>query len=167
MELLSKAAGEIRVERRKVRQLMDENSQLKDQLRHANGRRSTADRETKVHAIHKERDDALRQRDEAVEAADAQANELEALREQVAELRQRCREQQRQLQAGVPATANAYAHGHPVSATRQLSPAKRSEAPHWRRPGCEHAEAAPTGVHVATDRTASVAGIGCPCGRWF
>ena len=115
ISLLSKAATEIRAERRKVKDLVAENKEIKQKLSEAQrnspssarsrsrdeGHSSKTAAMTYTQSVNaqlsKERDELKIDRQRALSTIEAQSSEIRALKEQIAELKQRCREQQRLL----------------------------------------------------------------------
>jgi hypothetical protein len=102
MELLSKAAAEIRVERRKVRQLLDENASLQEQVKTLKAKQSQQQRQQANATAVKEATELRQRYGDLMTVHKAMAVELEQSKEQLRTLQTRCREQQKMLGHGGP-----------------------------------------------------------------
>lgn len=142
MDLLAKAAAEIRAERRKVKELLADNERLQAELREAKARRPSSQPRSDVAG--KEAAELRRRNDDLAAMGAAQAQENAKLREHVKELTQRCREQQRALASGGPHPAPRSRTSSPGSyAQRQQHPSPDHHDHHERRPASRNHSAAP------------------------
>jgi hypothetical protein len=119
MELLSKAASEIRVERRKVQQLLKENETLQEQLKTMKHKQAQAQRQQNNSAANKEAADLRVRYGDLMTVHKAMAVELEQTKEQVRVLQGRVRDQQKVLHTQPPVTSSRSqspstgpSHGH-------------------------------------------------------
>lgn len=134
VELMSKAAQEIRVERRKVKQLMEENASLHEELKTQRAKKNALERVQNNSALAKEVQDLRRQISDLMTIHKATASELEQTKEQLRTVQSRCREQQKLLQIQAPPTNRvaspaAYAARARSSSATNDAPLRSRESP--------------------------------------